>query len=55
VVGAVALIMTERSPYIVRTMHAQTQVTVPMAQWAAKNGIRRVVIQRSCGLFSAAE
>ena len=34
VVGAVASIVTARSPYIVRTMYAQTQVTVPMAQWA---------------------
>jgi len=43
VVGAVASIITARSPYIVRTMYAQTQVTIPMAQWAAKNGIKRVV------------
>jgi branched-chain amino acid transport system substrate-binding protein len=43
VVGAVASIVTARSPYIVRTMYAQTQVTVPIAQWAAKNGIKRVV------------
>lgn len=43
VVGAVASIITARSPYIVRTMYAQTQVTVPMAQWAARNGIKRVV------------
>jgi branched-chain amino acid transport system substrate-binding protein len=43
VVGAVASSITRRSPYIVRTMYAQSQVTVPMAQWAAKNGIKRVV------------
>jgi branched-chain amino acid transport system substrate-binding protein len=43
VVGAVASIITARSPYIVRTMYAQSQVTVPMAQWAARNGIKRVV------------
>jgi len=43
VVGAVASSITQRSPYIVRTMYAQSQVTVPMAQWAAKNGIKRVV------------
>jgi branched-chain amino acid transport system substrate-binding protein len=43
VVGAVASIITARSPYIVRTMYAQSQVTIPMAQWAAKNGIKRVV------------
>ncbi len=43
IVGAVASVITARSPYIVRTMYAQAQVTVPMAQWAAKNGIKRVV------------
>ena len=43
VVGSVATITTARSPYIVRTMYAQSQVTVPMARWAAKNGIKRVV------------
>ena len=43
VVGAVASVITARSPYVVRTMYAQSQVTVPMAQWAAKNGIKRVV------------
>jgi hypothetical protein len=40
VVGAVVSIITARSPYIVRTMYAQSQVTIPMAQWAAKNGIK---------------
>jgi ABC-type branched-subunit amino acid transport system substrate-binding protein len=24
-------------------MYAQSQITIPMAQWAAKNGIKRVV------------
>ena len=43
VVGGAASIITARSPYIVRTMYAQIQVTVPMAQWAARNGIKRVV------------
>jgi branched-chain amino acid transport system substrate-binding protein len=43
VVGAVASTITARSPYIVRTMYEQSQVTVPMAQWAAKSGIKRVV------------
>jgi branched-chain amino acid transport system substrate-binding protein len=43
VAGAVASAITARSPYIVRTMYAQTQVTVPMARWAARNGIKRVV------------
>jgi branched-chain amino acid transport system substrate-binding protein len=44
VVGSSASITTERSPYIARTLGTQAQVTVPMAQWAIKNGIKRVVI-----------
>ncbi len=36
-------IITERSPYIVRTAFTLAQSCVPMAQWAAKNGIKKVV------------
>jgi branched-chain amino acid transport system substrate-binding protein len=43
VVGSSASITTERSPYIVRTFGTQAQITVPMAQWAIENGIKRVV------------
>ena len=43
VVGSSASITTERSPYIVRTFATQVQITVPIAQWALKNGIKRVV------------
>lgn len=43
VVGSSASITTERSPYIVRTFGTQAQITEPMAQWAVKNGIKRVV------------
>jgi branched-chain amino acid transport system substrate-binding protein len=43
VMGGASSIITERSPYIVRTFFTLTQVTVPMAQWAIKNGIKRVV------------
>jgi branched-chain amino acid transport system substrate-binding protein len=43
VAGSSASITTERSPYIVRTLSTQAQITVPMAQWAIKNGIKRVV------------
>ena len=35
--------ITERSPYIVRTSFTLPQVTVPMADWAAKHGIKRAV------------
>ena len=43
VTGSSASITTQRSPYIVRTFSTQAQITVPMAQWALKNGIKRVV------------
>ena len=43
VAGSSASITTERSPYIVRTLSTQAQITVPLAQWAIKNGIKRVV------------
>jgi len=43
VTGSSASITTQRSPYIVRTFSTQAQVTVPTAQWALKQGIRRVV------------
>jgi branched-chain amino acid transport system substrate-binding protein len=35
--------VTERSPYIVRTSFTLPQSSVIMAQWALKNGIKRVV------------
>jgi branched-chain amino acid transport system substrate-binding protein len=43
VMGGASSIITERSPYIVRTFFTLQQVTVPIAQWAIKNGIKRVV------------
>jgi branched-chain amino acid transport system substrate-binding protein len=43
VMGSSASITTERSPYIVRSFSTQPQITVPMAQWAARNAIKRVV------------
>jgi branched-chain amino acid transport system substrate-binding protein len=36
-------IITERSPYIVRSSFTLAQSTVPMADWAAQNGIKKVV------------
>jgi branched-chain amino acid transport system substrate-binding protein len=36
-------IITERSPYIVRTAFTLAQSTVPMADWASQNGIKKVV------------
>lgn len=35
--------VTDKSEYIIRTSYTLWQVTVPLAQWAAKNNIRKVV------------
>jgi branched-chain amino acid transport system substrate-binding protein len=43
VTAAATSAITERSPYIVRTSFTLPQVTVPIADWAAKNGIKRAV------------
>ncbi len=43
VMAAGTSIITERSPYIVRTSFTLAQSTVPMAEWAAKNGLKKVV------------
>jgi branched-chain amino acid transport system substrate-binding protein len=42
IMNAATSIITTRSPYIVRLSHTLPQDTQPMAQWAAKNGIKRV-------------
>src|SRR5438093_2192093 len=42
IMNAATSIITTRSPYIVRVSHTLPQDTQPMAQWAAKNGIKRV-------------
>jgi branched-chain amino acid transport system substrate-binding protein len=43
VMMAATSIITERSPYIVRTSFSVPQTTVPLATWAAENGIKSVV------------
>jgi branched-chain amino acid transport system substrate-binding protein len=43
VTAAATSMITEQSPYIVRTSFTLPQATVPIAEWAAKNGIKRVV------------
>lgn len=43
VMAAGTAIITEASPYIVRTSFTLPQNTLPIAQWAAKNGIKKVV------------
>ena len=43
VMAAATSIIPTRSPFIVRSGFALPQVTAPIADWAAKNGVRRVV------------
>ena len=43
VMAAGTSIITERSPYIVRTSFTLAQSSVIIADWAAKNGIKKVV------------
>ena len=40
VMAAATAIIPQRSPYIVRTSFTLPQVTAPIAEWAARNGIR---------------
>jgi branched-chain amino acid transport system substrate-binding protein len=42
IMNAATSIITTKSPYIVRVSMTLPQVATPMAQWAAKNGIKRV-------------
>lgn len=42
VMNAATSVITEKSPYIARVSMTLPQVTAPMAQWAAKNGIKNV-------------
>ena len=41
VMAAGTSIITEKSPYIVRTFYTTAQAAVPMAQWAVKNGVKK--------------
>jgi branched-chain amino acid transport system substrate-binding protein len=43
VTAAATAMITEKSPYIVRTSFTLPQAAVPMADWALKNGIKKVV------------
>ncbi|MBM1169429.1 ABC transporter substrate-binding protein [Microvirga arabica] len=43
VMAAATATITEASPFIVRTSFTLPQATVPMAEWAAENGIKKVV------------
>src|ERR1700691_3066582 len=41
--AAATAMITEKSPYIVRTSFTLPQASAPMAEWALKNGIKKVV------------
>jgi branched-chain amino acid transport system substrate-binding protein len=41
--AAATAMITEKSPFIVRTSFTLPQAAAPMAEWAAKNGIKKVV------------
>src|SRR5207248_1024988 len=41
IMNAATSIITTRSPYIARVSHTLPQDTQPIAQWAARNGIKR--------------
>ena len=43
VTAAATAMITEKSPYIVRTSFTLPQAAAPMADWAMKNGIKKVV------------
>ena len=43
IMAAATSIITEASPYIVRTSMTLPQVTLGVAEWAPKNGIKKVV------------
>ena len=43
VMAAATSAVTEQSPFIVRSGFTLPQITLPMAEWAAKNGIKKVV------------
>jgi branched-chain amino acid transport system substrate-binding protein len=42
IMNAATSVITTKSPYIVRTSFTLAQVTEPMAQWAWRNGVRKV-------------
>src|ERR1700681_555825 len=43
IMGAATSIIPQRSPFIVRAGFTVPQITAPIAQWGARNGMKRVV------------
>ena len=44
IMNAATSVITKNSPYIVRLSHTLPQDTMPMAQWALKNGIKKAFV-----------
>jgi len=44
IMNAATSIITAKSPYVARVSFTLPQVTVPLAQWAARNGIKQVYL-----------
>jgi branched-chain amino acid transport system substrate-binding protein len=42
VMAAATSVITERSPYIVRTSQVVPQISAPFGEWAAKNGMKKI-------------
>jgi branched-chain amino acid transport system substrate-binding protein len=47
IMNAATSIITTKSPYVARVSFTLPQVTVPLAQWAARNGIGQVYVMTS--------
>jgi branched-chain amino acid transport system substrate-binding protein len=47
IMNAATSIITAKSPYVARVSFTLPQVTVPLAQWAARNGIKQVYLMTS--------
>ncbi len=47
IMNAATSVITTKSPYVARVSFTLPQVTVPLAQWAARNGIRQVYVMTS--------
>src|SRR4029077_4112221 len=47
VMNAATSIIVSKSPYVARVSFTLPQVTVPLAQWAARNGIKQVYVMTS--------
>jgi branched-chain amino acid transport system substrate-binding protein len=47
IMNAATSVITTKSPYVARVSFTLPQVTVPLAQWAARNGVKQVYVMTS--------